>query len=85
MSRLKDLKNIGPTLANRLEEIGVLSRSDLQAMGAARAYRRIQARYPDAHLPLCYYLYSLEGALHDKDWRSFTAKQKLDMQKKIKV
>ncbi len=85
MPKLEDLRNIGSTLAKRLEEIGVFDEADLKAMGSATAYRRIQTQYPDANLPLCYYLYSLEGALQNKDWRSFTAQQKADMQSKAGV
>ena len=85
MAPLTDLTNIGKTLAQRLEEIGVDTKADLQAMGAAKAYKQIQANYPDAHLPLCYYLYSLEGALKNKDWRSFSGREKAKMQKKAGV
>lgn len=82
MSDLQNLINIGPTVAKRLEEVGVFNKRDLRAMGAATAYQRIQANYPDAHLPLCYYLYSLEGALKNRNWRDFSEKQKVNMQKK---
>ena len=79
MSTLTGLKNIGSTLAHRLQAIGVTSKQDLQALGAAAAYQRMQSRYPEARLPLCYYLYSLEGALHNRDWRSFTEQEKAAM------
>ena len=81
MSELQKLKNIGPTVAARLNEIGVFSKADLKAMGPAVAYQRIQALYPNAHLPVCYYLYSLQGALQNKDWREFSERQKLNMQR----
>ena len=81
MSKLLELKNIGKTVAGRLEDIGLRSKHDLEAMGSARAYRKIQSSYPESHLPLCYYLYSLQGALENRDWRSFSDREKLDMRK----
>ena len=81
MKQLTRLRNIGSTVAKRLEEIGVFSEKDLEEMGSAEAYLRIQANYPESHLPVCYYLYSLEGALQNKDWREFSDRQKLNMQR----
>ncbi len=85
MAKLEDLRNIGPTIAKRLQEIGVFTQADLKDLGSANAYKRIQANYPANHLPLCYYLYSLEGAVQGEDWRSFTEKQKAMMQRKAGV
>lgn len=82
MSNLTALKNIGKTVAFKLEEIGVSTKSDLQKLGSAQAYQQMQANSPGSHLPLCYYLYSLEGALKNKDWRSFSETQKFNMRSK---
>lgn len=67
-SGLSDLKNIGPTIEKRLNEIGVYNRQDLKRVGAAGAYRKIRAKYPNKTIPVCYYLYSFEGALAGKYW-----------------
>ena len=83
MSHLTDLTNIGSTLAERLEEIGIFNREDLEVMGAAKAYRQIQANYSDANLPLCYYLYSLEGALTNRDWRTLTDAEKRSLRNSV--
>jgi DNA transformation protein len=69
-SRLLRLKNIGVTVAERLHEIGVFTREDLERIGAVEAYRRIKRKHSDITLPRCYYLYSLEGALRDVHWDS---------------
>ena len=69
-SHLSQLKNIGATVEQRLNEIGVFTREDLKRIGPAAAYRRIKHNYPDITLPRCYYLYSLEGALRDIHWDS---------------
>lgn len=45
-SELAGLKNIGPTIEKRLNEIGIKSRSDLEKVGAANAYRMIRDRNP---------------------------------------
>jgi DNA transformation protein len=65
---VEQLRNIGATIARRLREIGIHTRDELQAVGAAAAYRRICEAYPGKTIPVCYYLYSLEGALRDEHW-----------------
>lgn len=67
-SELSRLKNIGPTIERRLNEIGVYTRSDLDRIGPARAYQWICRTYPNQTIPVCYYLYSLQGALMDVHW-----------------
>jgi DNA transformation protein len=85
MEALEDLRNIGPTIARRLQEIGVSTKDDLKAIGSANAYKRIQANYPENSLSLSHYLYSLEGALQDEEWQSFTERQKAMLQLKAGV
>ena len=65
---LKDLKIIGKKIAGRLYEVGIFSEDDLRRVGAVGAHRMIKERHPDETLPVCYYLYSFEGALTDKHW-----------------
>ena len=65
---LARLRNIGPTIENRLTEIGVHTRADLERVGAVNAYLRICANHTKRALPICYYLYSLQGALMDLHW-----------------
>ncbi len=64
------LKNIGPTVARRLNEVGIHTKDDLQRVGAVSAYCEIKQLHPEARTPLCYYLYSLEGALRGQHWDS---------------
>ncbi|MEM7017506.1 MAG: TfoX/Sxy family DNA transformation protein [Pseudomonadota bacterium] len=71
------LTNIGKTVASRLHEIDVQTRADLETLGAARAYKRLSEQNPSEHLPVCYYLYSLEGALQDRHWDDFSEDEKL--------
>lgn len=65
---LAQLRNIGPTVRKRLNELGVYTRADLQRIGAVKAYKRICENYPNQTIPVCYYLYSLQGALNDVHW-----------------
>ena len=65
---LTDLRNIGPTIARRLCEVDIRTERDLRALGAAEAFRRIWKKRPGRRPPVCYFLYSLEGALRDVHW-----------------
>jgi Uncharacterized conserved protein len=62
-------KNIGITIAKKLNEIGVFTLADLAKMTPKIAYQKICDKYPEKIIPKCYYLYSLQGALLDLDWR----------------
>ncbi|MFK7807704.1 MAG: TfoX/Sxy family DNA transformation protein [Saprospiraceae bacterium] len=82
MTLLKDrpiaqAKNIGPTIAKRLNKIGIQSLADLSEMTPAKAYQKLSERQSGKHLPLCYYLYSLQGALLDVHWEKLTEDMKL--------
>jgi len=74
-SELQQLPNIGVTLAKKLSAIGIESERDLKKIGPAKAYMKL-CLAEDKRLPVCYYLYSLHGALHGKDWRDLTDKEK---------
>jgi len=73
---LPELKNIGKTVASRLHELGITNEAELRKLGAAKAYKWLSDQNPDKHLPVCYYLYSLEGAIKDKHWDDFSEKEK---------
>lgn len=80
---LTDLKNIGQKIAARLEEAGIHSEAELRKAGAVEAHKRIKKNHPDETLPLCYYLYSFEGALKDKHWDAIGDKRKQELKAKI--
>lgn len=69
-------KNIGITIAKKLNEIGVFTLADLAEMTPKIAYQKICDKYPEKTIPKCYYLYSLQGALLDLDWRELRNKIK---------
>lgn len=68
MKKLSSCKNLGPTIIQNLSLIGITSFDDLSHHGPVKIYNRLQANFPDRTWPICYYLYSLEGALTDTHW-----------------
>ncbi|MDR2244460.1 MAG: TfoX/Sxy family protein [Burkholderiales bacterium] len=73
---LKGLANIGPTIAARFSEVGISTVGDLRRVGVAKAYQMIRVNNPDKHIPVCYYLYSLEGALRGVHWDALSEQTK---------
>ena len=63
---IESLRNLGPTSAAWLAEIGVHTKADLQRLGPILAYRLVKQRQPKASLNL---LWAIQGALTDTDWR----------------
>ncbi len=82
---VEELTNIGVTVANKLRHIGVHTQQDLKKMGAAKAYIRLSSIEPNKTLPVCYYLYSLEGAIKNKDWRTLTENTKKKLRSKAGI
>ncbi len=74
--KLTDLKNIGPKIAGRLNEIGIFSEEELRFHGAIKAHKMIKRKHPNETLPVCYYLYSFEGALCNKHWNEIGDERK---------
>lgn len=69
---LRGLRNIGPTIADRLDTVGLKTVGDLKRVGPAKAFNLVKDAYPKVTIPVCYYLYSLQGALEDKHWDALT-------------
>jgi DNA transformation protein and related proteins len=79
---VRDLKNIGPTIAARLAAVGVRTARDLEVIGPPEAYRRVRRRYATLSIPVCYYLYALQGALDGVHWDSLSAATKRSLREK---
>ena len=84
-TRLSDLKNIGTTVEQRLNDIGIFTRDDLERVGAAVVYRKLKDSYRNTTLPRCYYLYSLEGALRGVHWNEIPDAVKRQLSKEAGV
>ncbi|TDO25295.1 TfoX/Sxy family protein [Sediminibacterium goheungense] len=83
-NNLKGAKNIGTTIEKRLNEIGVFSLADLAQMTTVKAYQSICKQNPDKTFPICYYLYSLQGALLDLHWDQLPVELKTELRKQAK-
>lgn len=81
--KLSTLKNIGAGIEKKLNEIGIFTKEDLEVIGPAEAYKKIKENNPDKTIPVCYYLYSFEGALTDKHWNDISEKSKKTLLEKI--
>lgn len=80
-SELAKARNIGSGIAYSLAGVGIKSLSELAEVGPVSAYRRMSAERSGEHLPVCFYLYSLKGALENRDWRSLSEHEKQAMRK----
>lgn len=68
-----NLRNIGPSSAALLREIGVHTRADLERLGPVLAYRLVKQRQPPTSLNL---LWAMAAGLADRDWRELTDEKK---------
>ena len=70
------MRNIGPTSAKWLADVGVETVDDLRRVGVVPTYAMIRSRRADVSLNL---LWALEGALRDVDWRELSASIKAEL------
>ncbi|GMT48976.1 MAG: TfoX [bacterium] len=82
-SQLSSLQNIGKNVEQKLNAIGIFNVEDLKRLGAAEAYKRMEVQTPDKTLPLCYYLYSLQGAIMETHWDTIPEAIKEKLKKEV--
>ena len=82
-NNLKSAKNIGESIEKRLNEIGVFSLADLAQMTPVKAYQSICKQNPGKIFSVCYYLYSLQGALLDSNWDDLPTELKTELRKQV--
>lgn len=73
----KAMRNIGPRTAAWLRQVGLRTREDLQAVGAALAYAKVRRA---GFKPSLNVLYSLEGALLDCHWQDVPLSRRQQLQ-----
>jgi len=73
------MRNIGPTSSRELSEIGIENRDQLRALGIEETTRRLLFRFASEKKISLNYLYALEGAIHDRDWRDITPARKQEI------
>jgi DNA transformation protein and related proteins len=83
--KLTELKNIGKKIAGRLNEAGVFFEDDLRKIGPVGAHNMIKEKYPGETLPVCYYLFSFEGALSDTHWNEIGEERKRGLRVRSKI
>lgn len=77
---LRNAKNIGPTIEKYLNEIGIFTLADLAETTSVKAFMKIREQHPEKTIPVCYYLYSLEGALLNLHWNDISSELKEEIE-----
>lgn len=80
---LTQTKNIGPSVARRLQEIGIYTLTDLAVITPARAYITLTRKFPGIKLPVNLYLYALQGALMDIHWSKLPKRLQKELVDKV--
>lgn len=70
---VENMRNLGPSSAAWLREIGVNTGSDLERLGPVLAYRLVKQRQPSVSLNL---LWAMAAGLDDRDWRELSDDEK---------
>ncbi len=73
---LSSLRNFGPITASWMKEIGVVTSSDLEAIGIEDAFRRLVLRGINVNALM---LYAMEGALTDTHWNEIGEHRKKEL------
>jgi hypothetical protein len=79
---LSELKNLGPVCQEDLNAVGIETLSDLQQLGAEKAFlKMLEGRKRNGKETKCCnaaYLYAIYGAINDIDWRDIPSEKKLE-------
>ena len=74
----KELRNIGPEMATKLANAGINSPEKLRKLGAKKAFLKLHEKGQFCEKYNAAYLYALEGAIRDCDWRAIPEKLKTE-------
>lgn len=75
---IENLRNLGPTSASWMREVGITTNAELQRLGPAVAYQMVKQKQATASLNL---LWALTAGILDRDWRDLSEEEK----KKLRV
>ncbi len=84
-SDLAQLRNIGRTIQRRLLAVDISSEKQLRKVGAVDAYQLIREKFAEESIPVCYYLYSLQGALMNCHWDALPDETKKRLRRRAGV
>lgn len=74
----RQLRNIGPVTAQQLVNAGINTPAKLKKLGAKKTFMRIHESGGYCCLFNASYLYALEGAIRDCDWRLIPYEKKIE-------
>ena len=74
MGELSKLKGLGPKSEKYLNDIGIYTRQDLEAIGAIKAFIKLST--VDKTKPGLNFLYAMVGALEDRSWTDIVKTEK---------
>ena len=74
----RDLKNIGPVMAKKLINIGIDSPQKLKMMGTKKTFLKLYEKGQFCSKYHAAYLYALEGAIQNCDWRAIPEELKIE-------
>lgn len=76
MSKLTDLPNIGKTLADKLQAVGITNEQELKAVGSENAIVKIATLDDSACINM---LFALEGAIQGIRWHQIDKARKQEL------
>lgn len=76
MSDLKDMPNIGRTLADRMQAAGITTSDDLKTIGSKEAFIKVLSVFPEACINQ---LYAMEGAIQNIRWHHLPDESKANL------
>lgn len=78
---VENLRNLGPTSAAWLREVGITTIAELRRLGPVLTYTIVKQKQPQASLNL---LWALAAGLSDRDWRELQDEEKQRLLAEVK-
>lgn len=75
---------LAPRSRTDFAQVGVITVADLKRVTPAGAYKLVRDKNPDKTIPVCYYLYSLQGALDGVHWSELPNNLKDELLRHVK-
>ena len=80
--RISEMRNLGSVSERQLKEVDITTPGDLEKLGAVEAWLRL--KFVFGKQINRNFLYAIEGALRDCDWRSLPPEIKSDLIRQTK-
>ncbi len=85
IQRMKTLRNIGPVCATQMVKASIDTPEKLKKYGTKEAFLRLWESSPQVHCLNACYLYAIEGAIRDCDWREIPTSKKEEFKRFTKA